>query len=115
MENEKGKNIILEYADEETNEIHYERIHYFEKSLYRNVYYIAFKQVENIIRFNALSQKKDYEKQGADSANMERIRKQVNNLICFVGGRGTGKTSAMLSFMEALKDYYYEKKENIFY
>lgn len=115
MENEKGKNIILEYADEETNEIHYERIHDFEKSLYRNVYYIAFKQVENIIRFNALSQKKDYEKQGADSANMERIRKQVNNLICFVGGRGTGKTSAMLSFMEALKDYYYEKKENIFY
>ena len=113
MENEK--NIILEYADEETNEIHYERIHDFEKSLYRNVYYIAFKQVENIIRFNALSQKKDYERQSADSANMERIRKQVNNLICFVGGRGTGKTSAMLSFMEALKDYYYEKKEDIFY
>lgn len=112
---EKEKNIILEYADEETNEIHYERIHDFEKSLYRNVYYIAFKQVENIIRFNALSQKKDYERQSADSANMERIRKQVNNLICFVGGRGTGKTSAMLSFMEALKDYYYEKKEDIFY
>lgn len=104
MEQQK---ITLIYDREGTNEIYYEDMENFSKSLYKNVYNSAFKQVEGII--NSQSEPR------VDGGNQSRRQNQVDNLICFVGDRGSGKTSAMLSFMEALKDYYYKDKENIFY
>lgn len=103
--------ITLEYSKYETNEIHYEDISEFGSSLFRNTYLSAFRQVENIINCNL--EKRNV--QIVNEGNERRKKKQIDNLVCFVGGRGTGKTSAMLSFMEALKDYYYRKKEDLFY
>lgn len=103
--------IVLKYDKKETNEIHYEEIAEFKDSLFNNVYYAAFEQVENILNCN-------YQKNcdNINNANRQRINKQIDNLICFLGDRGTGKTSAMLSFMEALKDYYYiDKGSKLFY
>lgn len=111
MEENDEKKVILKYNNHETNEIHYEDIREFEGSLFENVYLGAFRQVENIINCNT-------EKQSiatVNDANERRKKKQIDNLVCFVGGRGTGKTSAMLSFMEALKDYYYRDKKELFY
>lgn len=101
--------ILIRYKKIETNEIHYEDIKDFQNSLYKNVYREAFKQVENILNCNSSDDEK------AESGNLYRKKKQINNIISFIGGRGTGKTSAMLSFMEALKDYYYFDDSNIFY
>lgn len=105
------KEIILKYNKYETNEIHYEDISEFESSLFRNTYLSAFRQVENIINCNV--EKRNV--QSVYEGNERRKKKQIDNLVCFVGGRGTGKTSAMLSFMEALKDYYYREKDKLFY
>ena len=101
--------ITLKYNKYETNEIHYEDISEFGSSLFRNTYFSAFRQVENIINCNV----KKRNVQSVNEGNERRKKKQIDNLICFAGGRGTGKTSAMLSFMEALKDYYYREKEKL--
>lgn len=101
--------ILLEYDKTETNEIHYEEINRFEESLFRNVYASAFSQVENILNCN--ENRMDF-----NNGNERRKNRQIDNLVCFLGERGTGKTSAMLSFMEALKDYYYSSKgSSMFY
>lgn len=70
----------------------------FSDSLYENVYKQAFSSVDSII--------KEYYK-----INNGVIQKQLDNqlevpnIITFIGPRGVGKTSAMLSFMLALKKY----------
>lgn len=78
----------------------------FEKSYYRNEYLQAFKVVENIIRQTEQIKNKKvvlYENQ------------EIYNIIPFIGGRGSGKTSAMLSFAGALSSYHeYRNKEMIY-
>lgn len=108
---ENSEKIKIEYEKNESNEIHYEEMKYFRKSLYKNIYTEAFSQVETILNCNASGN------DGLKSGSRYRETRQINNIISFIGERGTGKTSSMLSFMEALKDYYYidGREEDIFY
>lgn len=78
----------------------YENYLDFETSIFRKVYDKAKDLAKQIIERNRDLQKS--KTHGNDFRNKE----QFDNIISFIGRRGTGKTSAMLSFMEALKDHY---------
>lgn len=83
----------------------YEGYDDFEGSIFKNVYKRAKGLTGEIIKRNE-------ELRGLEGHGNEfRNKEQVENIIAFLGGRGTGKTSAMLSFMEGLKDHY--KKHNV--
>ena len=77
---------------------HFETMKDFEHSFYRNVYREAYFRVEDIIK--SVSR---YEKMQKRSRVV--LQADFPNIITFIGARGVGKTSVMLSFMEALKDY----------
>lgn len=80
--------------------VHYEKMEEFEKSCFSNVYRMAFQQLDDII-VNGQNE----EREQRYGRSLDRYE-EYTNVISFIGGRGTGKTSAMLSFMESLKDYY---------
>lgn len=83
----------------------YENYSDFSTSVFHKVYDRANRLMEQIIS-------EDEEiKAIAHHGNEFRNREQIDNIIAFVGRRGTGKTSAMLSFMERLK-YSGKKREN---
>lgn len=97
---------------------HFEHMKEFDKSLFKTIYKRAFLQVDDIIsKFKKnntngiLRIKKGYYEH--DAVDAESGYENFSNIITFVGKRGAGKSSAMLSFMEALKHYYsYEKMTN---
>ncbi|BDU50720.1 hypothetical protein [Haliovirga abyssi] len=64
-----------------------EKINEFEKSVFNEVYLKAFKNTAEILKSKGIELHENY-----------------NNIIAFAGERGTGKTSAMLSFAGVLKD-----------
>lgn len=92
--------------------VHLEHIDQFDNSFFRSVYKKAFLQLNDIINRNFQSNNhyqrgsnyKDYYL-AVRSKSGEKYE-SCPNIITFAGRRGSGKTSAMLSFMEALKDYY---------
>ena len=103
---------VMDFTDEKTAVIKagykgivYENFSDFESSIFSKVYEKAINLTEQIIERNTELQKS--KTHGNDFRNKE----QVDNIIAFIGRRGTGKTSAMLSFMEGLKDHY--KHHNI--
>ena len=77
------------------NRIKYETGEEFDSSLFSDVYYRASRLVKNIIRQNS---EKNY------IPDPEFCKdEQLNNVIAFLGERGVGKSSAMLSFALFLK------------
>lgn len=76
----------------------YEEVQDFEHSIYNNVYLWAKEAVEQI---TADSRQKEKFRQ----SNTKVKNTETSNVISFIGRRGTGKSSAMLSFQEALKKY----------
>lgn len=90
------------------SDIKYEEPKEFKNSVMREVYEKAFNITKEIVKNN--------EKicSGNGKGTLIRNREQKSNIIFFTGERGAGKTSAMLSYMEFLKDYYrnfYNDKE----
>lgn len=73
----------------------YETIEVFSRSLFKNVYYNAFRMTENVIETSRKHEKGQYER--------------LYNIISFMGERGTGKTSVMNSFTDFLKNFREEK------
>lgn len=62
-------------------------------SIFEEQYKKALELFKSILANNTASSKKDF------------AHSQRNNIIAFVGDRGSGKTSCMLSFAELLKEY----------
>lgn len=83
--------------------IKYEKVDKFKTSVFYNVYKNAFDITQEIINDNQIYQQ-NYS-QNTNGTNL-RNSEQIYNIIFFTGDRGAGKTSAMLSYMEFLKDYY---------
>lgn len=81
--------------------IKYENIESFNDSIFSSVYAQASYLVREIIEKN-----EEYHNNKRKRGNRYRNQEQIYNVISFVGGRGIGKTSCMLSFAEYLKDYY---------
>lgn len=88
---------------EELRDIRYEASDNFSQSISKEAYKRATKIAREIIKDNEIWKSwKTNGKSGTDKRNKE----QIYNIIFFTGNRGSGKTSAMLSYMEYLKDYY---------
>lgn len=85
---------------------HFESQREFKNSFYKNVYREAYLRVEDII--NNITAKQGNENKRISAA----LQADFPNIITFIGSRGVGKTSAMLSFMEALKDYCADDDNN---
>lgn len=96
--NEENSEMIIEVGH--AKGIVYEEYTGFETSIFKNVYARAKALTKQIIDRNEELQALN------GHGNDFRNKEQVENTIAFLGGRGTGKTSAMLSFMEGLKDHY---------
>ena len=93
---------------------HIEHMKEFEGSYFKSVYKRAFLQLDDIIATfkqsskNGLTVNRGY--YDNTTPNMGSNYENSSNIITFAGRRGSGKSSAMLSFTEALKHYYsYEK------
>lgn len=96
--NEENSEMIIEVGH--AKGIVYEEYTGFETSIFKNVYARAKALTKQIIDRNEELQALN------GHGNDFRNKEQVENTIAFLGRRGTGKTSAMLSFMEGLKDHY---------
>ena len=81
--------------------VRYEAVDSFENSVFSEEYSKASFAVREIVERNH-QLNEDYKKSGTEYRN----RQQICNVLAFVGRRGSGKTSAMLSYLEYLKDYY---------
>ncbi len=78
--------------------IHYEKASEITKSIYRDVYRGAFEAVEQIRVDNQNREGKGYR-------NLKGRNVEIANVISFVGRRGTGKSSSMMSFQGMLQNY----------
>lgn len=83
------KNIFLEIVGECGPK--YEELDRFSESLFKDVYYKAFRMTEHVIERSRTHERGHFER--------------LYNIISFMGERGTGKTSAVNSFTEALKEF----------
>ena len=89
------------YRLQTSNAIVYEDLSNVNDSIFENVYKSADRTLAKIIE---------------DNAKNAEDNEQVGNVISFLGGRGRGKTSAMLSFvrkLECLKTYEWSEIRNI--
>lgn len=96
-ENIMCKEIVLELKEQ--NKIRYEEFKDFDNSHFNNVYKQAVQITHKILKENEAFYEKNI------TGNDERNMRQIYNMISFVGDRGSGKTSSMLSFAEFLRDY----------
>lgn len=88
-------------------DIVYEDASTFEQSVHREAYRKAYQITDTIMRQNAkFEEYKNSSGTGRSYGTELRNLKQMSNVLFFSGERGAGKTSAMLSYMEFLKDYY---------
>lgn len=87
------------------SDIHYEAAEAFETSVLSTAFKKAFRITEEIVKSTekVLNGSKN---NTSDKGTKIRNDEQFCNIIFFEGESGTGKTSAMLSYMEFLKDYY---------
>lgn len=93
---------ILLKVDETGNK--YETCKEFESSYFHEQYTQAITIVKNIIEQSNRIQ---------DMPNRLYQNQEICNIISFIGGRGSGKTSAMLSFAGELQDFWESKREEI--
>lgn len=89
--------------------IHYESEEEFENSYYKYVYKQAFRQLNDIIiknkqANNSYVRRTDARFSGQGTGSVYSYEK-FSNIMTFMGKRGSGKTSVMMSFMGALKNY----------
>lgn len=88
------------------NRIKSEDVNEFDDSIFSEVYQNATKAVKDIISLN--EKYRDWKDCGIERFSNENY---ISNVISFLGERGMGKSSAMLSFAYYLKKFY--KKEFI--
>ncbi|WP_422091033.1 hypothetical protein [Tenacibaculum ovolyticum] len=75
----------------------------FENSIFKEVYTQAAKNVEEIVLQAKTSNK-------SNENNKSIGNNDYNNVIAFTGERGTGKSSSMISFADALTENNYEEE-----
>lgn len=76
-----------------------ENLDEFEDSFFADVYYKATESLINIIDSND-------KKSSSNCAENENKDEEFNNIISFLGERGTGKTSSMISFKNSLQQLF---------
>lgn len=83
---------------ETSYEIKHEKLNGFGSSIFRDIYNNASIIVKEIIEKNRMLEQKKMDK--------EQYDEQIYNMIAFLGGRGSGKSSVLASYCSFLKDFY---------
>lgn len=100
MKKQKDKEVNCIYLKDLLNRgIHFDEASQFKTSFFSNVYANATDAVEEIVKDN-----RKKEKVVGERRKDQRII-SVANVISFIGRRGTGKSSVMMSFQDALRRY----------
>ena len=94
MEEKQNVQIARRWLEFENTGLHIESIDQFNGSYHSLAYRMAIQKLEAIIRQNFWGQK-------------GKVYNDPVNILAFVGGRGSGKSSVMMSLIEALKNYSY--------
>lgn len=113
--------MLLKITNDVVNKVKIENEDEWENSIFKeSVYDKAKIQFENIIKYNSIDDKIK-NNQNEKNNNNEDLRS--NNIIAFTGERGSGKTSAMLSFenkivsgkieLSDIKEYSFYSIKNI--
>lgn len=90
--------------------IKYEEKSEFESSVSADAYDKAFQITRKILNENRNFREL---KSKGETGNRLRNSEQIYNILFFTGAKGSGKTSAMLSYMEYLKDFYRESDRSV--
>lgn len=105
---------VIRFSDLITDGLVLENINHVEKSFVAQEYRQARQNVKKILDKSKAVWKQ--EASSGESAGWKQNKsKEVFNLIPFVGGRGTGKTSTMCSFANMLQEYKRENDKNFLY
>lgn len=88
------------------NGIKYEEFYEFNNSFFKDVYNSAYIRLQDII-----NESEDVRNKQLCGKKIKR-HQEFSNILTFIGKRGSGKTSAMLSFMESLRGYQDYEKQN---
>lgn len=88
--------------------IKYEGIQEFDQSIFRSAYRQAASITKEIVKKN-----EEYHNNPRKRGNVYRNNEQIYNILSFVGDRGSGKSSCMLSYAEYLKDYHRLRRSSV--
>ncbi|MBU3071936.1 hypothetical protein [Clostridium estertheticum] len=91
---------ILKINSNSMFRIKIEKVYEFEESYFREEYLKSAKALNDIIELSTEDNERD------------NNRDEYNNIIAFLGERGTGKTSVMVSFKNSLMDAYKTSNTN---
>lgn len=97
------KELLLPFTSLSKRGVHKESKDEFEKSFFKHIYEQAYRAVDSILRAN---DKMQYLK--GERFDLYRTP-NIQNVISFTGRRGTGKTSAMTNFANALHNGIYNE------
>lgn len=95
----------------EEHKIRVENIESFNNSIFHDIYKDAFKCIASIVKQN---NKCTFERKYIDNNRKNYDDEEDNNIIAFLGDRGTGKTSAMKSVAKILDEGDAWEKNNEF-
>lgn len=107
--------IKLKINDSNTFRVCLESLDQFEESAFRLQYIKASEALIKIITYGKSSVNKENKKNKEDTTNDTNVMEDddYNNMIAFVGERGSGKTSTMMNFGNSLKCDSREKLSEI--
>ena len=89
--------------------IHYEEIKDFQQSIFSDVYRMAAKGVQRIVKDNGKYKDESWPRKRDRNEQIE-----IANAISFIGERGVGKTSSLLSFAKGLEQHGSAKYGSIY-
>lgn len=84
------------------NKVRYEKPGEFQNSVHRDIYKKAIRMTDLVLKNNGAAEKDSSDESEKSTAQWHNDE-QVYNVISILGERGTGKTSAMMSFVTALE------------
>lgn len=94
----------------EADVVHIDKKDAWEDSFFSDIYKRAEQLLRDIIKNSSTSLPRN-----SDALNRDLELTKHNQLIAFTGNRGTGKTSAMVSFIQACRNNDFMKDENCYF
>lgn len=105
---------VLTFKPGEEYKIKVETAEEFKESLFKGIYVRAGRNLKSIIEENIKDKKRESNWKDKKCREEETFFKDsYNNIIAFIGERGTGKSSSMISFAKAIKNIDTWGKEEV--
>lgn len=113
MSDERARELLIPFETFDTRGIRKDIPKNFISSFFSDIYIQAFKLIDLIDKSN--TNYEDYLNKNTGKLRPELELDDFQNVIAFIGRRGTGKTSSMLSFLEMLVTNYFQPKNDDYF